>query len=87
MMLDLSPEVVAFSSQPFWLTWPEGGKVRRHAPDFFARLADGTGLVIDVRSDDDIEPRDAEAFAVAGEACRSAGWTSRGSELSTRCWP
>jgi hypothetical protein len=75
MMLDFSPEVVAFSSQPFWLTWPEGGKVRRHAPDYFARLADCTGLVIDVRADDNIEPRDAEAFAVAGEACRSAGWT------------
>jgi hypothetical protein len=22
MLLDFSPEVVAFSSQPFWLTWP-----------------------------------------------------------------
>jgi hypothetical protein len=32
MMLDFSPEVVAFSSQPFWLTWPEGGKVRRQRP-------------------------------------------------------
>jgi len=31
MMLDFSPEVVAFSSQPFWLTWPASGKLRRHA--------------------------------------------------------
>src|SRR5215472_5832697 len=53
MMLDFSREVVAFSSQPFWLTWPEGPKKRRHAPDYFARMADGTGLVIDVRADDD----------------------------------
>ena|SRR5712691_4994458 len=55
MLLDFSPEVVAFSSQPFWLTWPTGAKRRRHAPDFFARLADGTGLVIDVRADDERE--------------------------------
>lgn len=74
MVLDFSPEVVAFSSQPFWLTWPATPKRRRHAPDYFARLADGTGLVIDVRADDDIEPKDAEAFAVTGEACRSVGW-------------
>jgi hypothetical protein len=46
MMLDFSPEAVAFSSQPFWLTWPVGRKERRHAPDYFARLADGTGMVI-----------------------------------------
>jgi hypothetical protein len=74
MVLDFSPEVVAFSSQPFWLTWRAGTKNRRHAPDYFARLADGTGLVIDVRADDDIEPKDAEAFAATEEACQSVGW-------------
>ena len=25
-------EVVAFSSQPFWLSWPEAGKTCRHDP-------------------------------------------------------
>jgi hypothetical protein len=74
MLLDFSPEVMAFSSQPFWLTWPAGARRRRHAPDYFARLADGTGLVIDVRADDDIEPEDAEAFAATEEACQSVGW-------------
>jgi hypothetical protein len=74
MLMDFSPEVVAFSSQPFWLTWPAGRKRRRHAPDYFARLADGSGLVVDVRADDDIEPADAEAFAVTAEACKSVGW-------------
>jgi hypothetical protein len=34
---------------------------------FFARLADGAGLVIDVRADDDIEPKDPEASAVTEE--------------------
>src|SRR5690348_8361396 len=47
MTLDFDPEVVAFASQPFWLSWAEDGEERRHSPDFFARLADGTGMVID----------------------------------------
>jgi hypothetical protein len=74
MMLDFRPEVVAFSSQPFWLVWPEAERVRRHAPDYFARLRDGTGVVIDVRADDQIPAEDAEAFAAAGSACSAVGW-------------
>ena len=77
MMLDFDPAVVAFSSQPFWLTWAQDGRHRRHAPDYFARLAEGTGVVIDVRPDDRIEPRDAEAFAATERACREAGWLFR----------
>ena len=77
MMLDFDPGVVAFSSQPFWLTWMQGGEERRHAPDYFVRLADGTGVVIDVRADDQVEPSDAEAFAAAGLACREVGWLYR----------
>jgi hypothetical protein len=77
MMLDFDPQVVAFSSQPFWLSWPEAGKTRRHAPDYFARLADGTGVVIDVRADDQIPAKDAEVFEMTGRACASAGWDYR----------
>jgi len=51
--------------------------VRRHAPDYFARLSDGTGVVIDVRADDQIEPEDAEAFAATETACESVGWLYR----------
>lgn len=76
MMLDFDAEVVAFSSQPFWLFWAQDGEQRRHVPDYFARLADGTGVVIDVRPDDRIEPRDAE--------CCWAHWRQRGHALSHR---
>src|ERR1039457_1074142 len=38
MLLDFDPAVVAFSSQPFWLLRHDGKRLRRHAPDFFARL-------------------------------------------------
>jgi hypothetical protein len=77
MLLDFSRKVRAFSAQPFWLLWPAGGKVRRHAPDLFVRLADGGGVVVDVRPDDRIEPEDAEAFEATAAACGSVGWGYR----------
>ena len=77
MLLDFDPAVTAVASQPFWLHWHDGRRSRRHAPDFFARLADGTGVVIDVRADDRIEPRDAEAFEATALACEAAGWEFR----------
>ncbi|HEY5987806.1 MAG TPA: TnsA-like heteromeric transposase endonuclease subunit, partial [Streptosporangiaceae bacterium] len=77
MMLDFDRRVVAFSSQPFWLSWTEETKVRRHAPDYFARLADGTAMVIDVRADDQIPAKDAEVFEMTARACASVGWDYR----------
>jgi hypothetical protein len=77
MLLDFDPAVRAVSSQPFWLHWNDGRRSRRHAPDFFARLDGGTGVVIDVRPDDRIEPADAEAFDVTARACEAVGWKFR----------
>jgi hypothetical protein len=77
MMLDFDWQVVAFSSQPFWLSWTEEMKVRRHAPDYFARLADGSAMVIDVRADDQIPAEDAEVFDMSARACASVGWNYR----------
>ncbi len=77
MALDFDPHVVAFSSRPFCLFWLQAGQQRQHSPDYFARLVDGRGVVIDVRPDDRIEPRDAEAFAATEAACAEVGWTFR----------
>jgi hypothetical protein len=78
MLMDFAPDVLAVSSQPFWLRWRDGdGRSRRHVPDFFARKAGGTGLVVDVRPDDRIPARDAETFAVTAAACDAAGWEYR----------
>lgn len=53
MMMDFDPGITGIASQPFWLhSQDENGRARHHAPDFFARRADGSGLVIDVRPDD-----------------------------------
>ncbi|MEW2275708.1 TnsA-like heteromeric transposase endonuclease subunit [Streptomyces griseofuscus] len=74
-LLDFDPLVTGMSSQPFRLSWAGvGGKRVRHTPNFFARRADGTGLVVDVRPDERIEPDDATKFAVTAAACRAVGW-------------
>jgi len=77
MMLDFDSAVIAFSSQPFWLYCNGGKGQRRHAPDFFARLAHGGGVVLDVRPDDRIDASAAEAFAVTAKACAEVGWEFR----------
>jgi hypothetical protein len=77
MMLDFDREVTGYSSQPFWLCWHDGQRDRRHAPDYFARLADGGGVVVDVRPDDQVDAAAAEVFAVTAEACLEAGWEFR----------
>jgi hypothetical protein len=77
ILLDFDPRVVGFSSQPFRLSWPEGSRVRLHTPDFFARLDDGSGVVVDCRPADRIRPRDAVAFAATERACAEVGWAFR----------
>jgi hypothetical protein len=78
MMMDFDPGITGIASQPFWLHWQdENGRARRHAPDFFARRADGSGLVVDVRPDDRLPAKDAEVFRVMAAACGQAGWEFR----------
>lgn len=78
MALDADPDVVAVSSQPFWLHWTgENGRSIRHAPDFFVRRSDGLAVVVDVRADGRIEPEDAAKFAATARACDSVGWGYR----------
>jgi hypothetical protein len=77
MSLDADPLVTAVASQPFWLSWPDGERLVRHAPDFFVRRSDGSAVVIDVRADDRIEDSDAAKFAATARACAQAGWQYR----------
>ncbi|MGP4105146.1 TnsA-like heteromeric transposase endonuclease subunit [Nonomuraea sp. KM90] len=79
MLLDFDPQVVGFASQPFWLWWRDetSRRERSHAPDFFARTADGTALVIDCRPVERRDVRSAESFSVMGRACELAGWAYR----------
>lgn len=77
MMLDYESAVVGLASQPFWLFWEHEGRTRSHAPDYFARLAGGGGLVVDCRPVRRIKPRDAVAFEATRRACELVGWEYR----------
>ncbi|MFB4278327.1 TnsA-like heteromeric transposase endonuclease subunit [Nonomuraea sp. MTCD27] len=77
MALDHEAGVVGFASQPFWLFWPGRDRMVSHAPDFFARAADGTGIVIDCKPDGRIKPRDEAAFIATQQACAEMGWEFR----------
>jgi hypothetical protein len=79
LLLDFDPAVVAFAAQPFWLSWWDrsSGQRRSHAPDFFARLVGGVGLVVDCRPQERIDERSAVSFAAARSACEAVGWCYR----------
>lgn len=74
-LADFDPAVRQICGQPFWLTGRDGGAVRRHVPDFFLRLRDGSHMVVDVKParllDD---PKVAEVLAWTGRLCAGKGW-------------
>ncbi|MFD8098605.1 TnsA-like heteromeric transposase endonuclease subunit [Nocardia fluminea] len=75
--LDFDAQVIGYAAQPFWLFWSEGLRPRSHAPDFFARLDNGDGVVIDCRPAHRIMPRDRAAFDATERACAEVGWSYR----------
>ncbi|WP_322751231.1 MULTISPECIES: TnsA-like heteromeric transposase endonuclease subunit [unclassified Frankia] len=78
MLLDFDPAVVGIASQPFWLSWvAPAGDAYRHVPDYFARRADGSAVVVDCRPPDRIGPRDAVKFEATRQACGLVGWEYR----------
>ncbi|GAB7188975.1 hypothetical protein ATKI12_8806 [Kitasatospora sp. Ki12] len=77
MALDFDPAVVALASQPFRLAWTDGERERGHTPDYFARLLDGTGVVVDVRPEDLVDEATAEVFAFTARICEAVGWQFR----------
>jgi hypothetical protein len=68
ILLDAGPEVVGMASQAFGLHWHDGRRKQRHAPDYFARLADGRGRVVNIRAGDRIDEAAAESFAATERA-------------------
>ncbi|MEV4430703.1 TnsA-like heteromeric transposase endonuclease subunit [Streptomyces sp. R-07] len=74
LLMDFDLKVTGIASQPFRLHWHDGQRERRHAPDYFVRCLDGSAVVIDVRADGRIEPKDVEAFEATRVARAQAGW-------------
>ncbi|MER5435342.1 TnsA-like heteromeric transposase endonuclease subunit [Streptomyces sp. NPDC002588] len=74
ILLDRDPQVRAILAQPFWLHWHDGERRRRHAPDYFVRLATGQARIVDVRAEDDMDEGTWEAFVATQRACSAVGW-------------
>ena len=77
MLLDFDRAVTGLSSQPFRLSWDAGnggcgGMSRISSPGWLM-----AAVLVDVRADDRIGPRDAAAFEVTAQACDLAGWQFR----------
>lgn len=71
---DSETDIVAIAAQPLALLWPRGTRGHHdHVPDFFVRLSNGDGRVIDVRSPERVE-KNAEQFALTRNACDEIGW-------------
>lgn len=78
MLLDFDPRVVGIASQPFWLSWrDETGATVRHCPDYFARRADGSAVVIDCRPVERRPDKDAAKFDATAVVCAGLGWEYR----------
>jgi hypothetical protein len=78
MMLDFYPDVTAYSCQPFQLHWRgEAGSRRRHILDWFARLADSRGLVMDCQPPGRAGARNEAAFELTSRVCAEVGWIFR----------
>lgn len=74
MTADFDPHIVGLQWQPFVLKWPRGTpKHRGHVPDFFLRLDDGGGQVIDVKRPDKMEAN-ARQFEMTRQICEQIGW-------------
>ncbi len=77
MALDFEPSVEGMASQPFRLAWNQDGREHGHTPDYFARLADGSGVVVDVRPGALVDEESAAVFAFTGRVCEAVGWQFR----------
>lgn len=78
MMFDFDLSVRSMSVQPFALLWPRGSAVgRSHVPDLFLRLYDGSGVVVDVRPADRLNPSTQAQFEATRRACEEIGWDYR----------
>jgi hypothetical protein len=75
LLADFDPQVAVIAAQPFLVTAPSGGRVRRHVPDFLVISREGGVRVVNVKPADQLMlPKVADALAWAGEVFAARGW-------------
>ncbi|WP_267890608.1 TnsA-like heteromeric transposase endonuclease subunit [Mycobacteroides abscessus] len=74
MAADHAPDIVAIAAQPLAVLWPHGTPSHRdHVPDFFVRLTNGDGRLIDVRSPKGAQKHH-EQSTMTRKVCDEIGW-------------
>jgi hypothetical protein len=74
MWADFEPDIVAIAGQPLALLWPRGtAGHKNHVPDFFVRLRNGNGRLVDVRNPDRLDAAAAQ-FDLTRRVCAEVGW-------------
>jgi hypothetical protein len=74
MWADFEPDIVAIAAQPLALLWPRGATGHKnHVPDFFVRLSNGDGRLVDVRNPDRLGDAAAQ-FDLTRHVCVEVGW-------------
>ena len=74
MVADFDVDVVAVAVQPLAFLWPrqiEGSTY--HVPDFFVRLSNGDGRIVDVKRRAAVGSSE-DQFALSRAACNEIGW-------------
>jgi hypothetical protein len=78
MWADFEPDIVAIAAQPLALLWPRGTTGHKnHVPDFFVRMSNGDGRLVDVRHPDCVEDAAAQ-FDLTRHVCAEVGWQRLG---------
>lgn len=78
LWFDWDADVRAVAAQPLAFLWPRGTTGHKwHVPDYFARLANGDGLVVDVRATDRQNAKTLAQFDLTRDACTTVGWQYR----------
>ena len=75
LLADFDSRVTAIAAQPFLVSAPADGRVRRHVPDFLLLEGDRSVRVVNVKPADRLAvPEVAGALAWAGEVFAGRGW-------------
>lgn len=74
-LLDFDPDVTAFVGQPLTFDGVDGEGPWKHTPDLFARRADGSVLLLDVKNPTKLDHLDVQQQARRTRAaCEQLGW-------------
>lgn len=72
---DWDPRVVRVAAQPIALLWPKDTPHHHsHVPDYFVRLKDGTGALVDVKTPKGLSTHARDQLALTEAVCQEVGW-------------